>query len=42
VKETSYPLSSVNTNGSDREPRFINFQSSSSKCRAWHSLLKKT
>jgi hypothetical protein len=40
VKETSFLLSSVNTNASDGELRHINFQKSSSKPRARHSLLK--
>jgi hypothetical protein len=41
VKETSFPLSSVNINASDGELWHITFQSSSSKPRARHSLLKE-
>jgi hypothetical protein len=41
VKETSFPLSSVSINVSDGELRHINGQSSSSKPRARHSLLKE-
>ncbi|XP_023725462.1 uncharacterized protein LOC111874307 [Cryptotermes secundus] len=40
AKETSLPLSSVNTNASDGELGHINCQSSSSKPRAKQSLLK--
>jgi hypothetical protein len=41
VKEISFPLSSVNINASDGELRHINRQSSSSKDRTRHSLLKE-
>jgi hypothetical protein len=41
VKETSFLLSSVNINTSDGELGHINHQSSSSKPRARHSLLKE-
>jgi hypothetical protein len=40
VKETSFPLSSVSIHASDGELGHINGQSSSSKPRARHSLLK--
>jgi uncharacterized small protein (DUF1192 family) len=41
VKETSFPLSSVNINASDGELKHINYQSFPSKPRARHSLLKE-
>jgi hypothetical protein len=41
VNETSFSLSSVNINASDGELRHISCQSSSSKPRARHSLLKQ-
>jgi hypothetical protein len=41
VKETSLPLSSVNTNASNRELGHIICEGSSSTPRARHSLLKK-
>jgi hypothetical protein len=41
VKETSFPLSSVNINASDGELWHIKFQNSSAKPRARHSLLKQ-
>jgi hypothetical protein len=41
VKETYFPLSSVNVNASDGELGHVNHQSSSSKPRARHSLLKE-
>jgi hypothetical protein len=41
VKGTSLSLSSVNINASDRELRHISCESSSSKHRARHSLLKE-
>jgi hypothetical protein len=40
-KETSFPLSSVNTNASDGELGHVNCQSSSSKPTARHFLLKE-
>jgi hypothetical protein len=41
VKETAFPLSSLNISASDGELGHINCQSSSSKPRARHSLLKE-
>jgi hypothetical protein len=41
MKETSFPLISVNMNASDGELGHINLQSSPSKLRAKHSLLKE-
>jgi hypothetical protein len=41
LKETSFPLRSVNINGSDGELGHINCQSSSTMPRARHSLLKE-
>jgi hypothetical protein len=41
VKETSFPLSSVNIDASDEELRHTNCQSSPSNSRARHSLLKE-
>lgn len=41
VKDNSFPLRYVNTNASDGEPGHINLQSTSTKPRARHSLLKE-
>jgi hypothetical protein len=41
VKETYFPPSSINVNASDGELGYINRQSSSSKPRARHSVLKE-